>query len=200
MFFMKRYLTTVLALVAMILATSASKSHGVFINGSMALTGLGVSQNAADLSASTTITMLNLIASNVGLGDYAGVGIGTSLSNNNAVTLDLANLSAFSFSSPTWGGFVANGVGNQVLNQSVNFLDVYLRGTYTPGSDPSIASLQATDTSFRMSFNQSGASLSSGFTLNSPAVNVPEPSTYIMAGQAVLVIGYIARRRRNRTS
>ena len=197
---MKRHLNIVLALAAMALASSASKSHAIYIVGSMALTSTAVSQNGADLSVSSTISILNLIASNIGQGNYSGVGIGTSLSNNNAVTLDLANLSAFSFSSPTWGGFVANGVGNQILNQSVNFLDVYLRGTYTPGSDPSIASLQATDTSFRMSFNQSGASLSSGFTLNSPAVNVPEPSTYIMAGQAVLVLGYIARRRRNRTS
>ena len=194
---MKRHFSAILAVAAMILAGSATKSHATYINGSMALTGLGVSQNAADLSLSTTISMAGLIASNQGLGDYSGVGIGTSL-NTGSLTLDLTNLSAFTFSTPTWGTFVANGAGNQILNQSTNFLDVYLRGTFTPGTDASLSGFQATDTSFRMSFNQSGGSLSSGFTLSSPAVNVPEPSTFILAGQAMLVLGYVARRRKNR--
>lgn len=194
---MKRQLTSILALAVMILATSAPKSHATYINGSMALTGLGVSQNGADLSVSTTISMSSLIASNAGLGDYSAISIGTPMSTG-AVTLDLNNLSAFTFSTPTWGTFVADGAGNQIVNQTTNFLDVYLRGTFTPGSDASLSGFQATDTSFRMSFNQSGASLSSGFTLNSPAVNVPEPSTFILAGQAVLVLGYVARRRKNR--
>jgi hypothetical protein len=195
---MKRHLTMVLALAAMALASSASKSHAIYIVGSMALTSTAVSQNGADLSVSSTISILNLIASNIGQGNYTGVANGTSLSNNNTVVLDLTNLSAFSFSSPTWGGFVANGVGNQILNQSTNFLNVDLRGTFTPGTDSSLASLQPTETSFRMSFNQSGVSLSSGFTLDSPPVNVPEPSTYMLAGPAVLILGYLAHRRKNR--
>ena len=195
---MKRHLTMVLALAAMALASSASKSHAIYIAGSMALTSTAVSQNGADLSVSSTISILNLIASNIGQGNYSGVANGTSLSNNNSVVLDLTNLSAFSFSSPTWGGFVANGVGNQILNQSTNFLNVHLRGTFTPGTDPSLASLQPTETSFRMSFNQGAGSLSSGFTLDSPPVNVPEPSTYMLAGPAVLILGYLARRRKNR--
>jgi len=194
---MKRQLTTILALTAVMLAGSATRSQATYINGSMALTGLGVTQNGADLSLSTTISMSSLIASNAGLGDYSAIGVGT-LMNTGALTLDLNNLSAFTFSTPTWGTFVANGAGNQIVNQSTNFLDVYLRGTFTPGTDASLSGFQATDTSFRMSFNQSGSSLSSGFTLSSPAVNVPEPSTFILAGQAALVLGYVARRRKNR--
>lgn len=196
---MKRQLMTVMVLAVALMASSAAKVQAVYINGSMALTGLGLSQSGADLSVSNTITMGNLIASNSGLGDFAAVTIGTSMSNGASVTLDLNNLSGFTFSSPAWGTFVADNAGaDQILQRSANFLDVYLRGTFTPGSDPSISSFSPTDTSFRMSFNQSGPSISSGFTLNSPAVNVPEPATFVMLGQALVVAGLAARRRRNR--
>lgn len=194
---MKRQLMTVMVLAVALMASSAARVQAVYINGSMALTGLGLSQSGADLSVSNTITMGNLIASNNGLGDYAGVTIGTSLSNGSSVTLDLNNLSGFTFSSPTWGTFVAdNTAANQIIQRSASFLDVYLRGTFTPGT--AISSLSPTDTSFRMSFNQSGPSISSGFTLNSPAVNVPEPAAFVMLGQALVVGGLVARRRRNR--
>lgn len=192
--------------VAAIMLASAPLSQAATINGSLPFAGFGLTQNGADLSVSTQITAGVYSTTNFGVGDYSAVALGSAFNSGgtpSTVTLNLNNLSTFTFTNPTYGTFVANGPvggsGSQVIVQNSNFLSVYLLGTFTPavGAPSPLGGLSPTQTSLRLSFNFSGGSLSGSASMSSPAEIVPEPSTYALGTLAAGAMAFIARRRKS---
>lgn len=184
----KRFLAS-----ALLLLVCGGVVEAADLSGDLSLTGRNVTQNGADLSVSTLISATSLLVTSPGTGDYSIINFPTEFNNGSLVTLDLNNLGGFTFSNSGFGTFVANGLGNQVLQRSSSFLLVYLRGMFTPSG--SLASFSPTDTSLRISINQNGSSVSEALSLSSPAV-VPEPSTWAMGALAAATIVWVGRRRK----
>jgi hypothetical protein len=183
------------ALSAILLVPSVS--NAIPIVGSLPLNGAMVSQNGTDLSNSTMIIALNLLNLSLGTGNYSFIPMNTSFGPATLNYTSMATLALFSFTSPTgFGSFQATAnPQNAIITKTASFLDVFIIGTFTPGPawpagfDPSAASL-------RFSVNQSGLSISEAITLNSPPVPpVPEPSTLVLIGGALVGVALIARRR-----
>jgi hypothetical protein len=187
----KGWLSLALLVVAAIFAAGGvgQVEAAMELNGSMALGGLTVSQNGANLSLSTMISAGDTIVTSVGTGDYSGVPTLTSFGAN---TLDLTSLTSFMISNALWGSFAAS--SGFIVQQTTNFLDVFLSGTFTPG--PSLAGFDPSPTSLRFSINQSGDSVSEAITLASPPASVPEPATLMLLGSALLGVAAASRRRR----
>lgn len=194
-----------IALVGIVMM-SGVKAQAADLNGSFAFTGLNATKNGTNLLDSTIFTFTNFLTTTTGTGDYSGISTGTFWDGPNPPTvtgiLDISSpvaMGGFSITNASFGTFVAsNTAQNQVVNQSTNFLDVYLRGLFTPTG--TLSGFNATDTSVRISINLSGDSISAAYTLNTPAVNVPEPSTYVLGAIATVVTGFVARRRRRQTN
>jgi len=168
------------------------------ISGSESLSGISVTENGADLLASTYFTDANNLVSAVPTGDYLTV---PEFYFYDGFTLNLATIATgggFTIDSSSYGNFVAS--YGEIVNQDSNFLDVYLRGTYTPGAlfSPTIT---ADDTSFRLDLGKTGDSISGGGTLASPAAappGVPEPASMLMLGSALVALGVFGRRKLSR--
>ena len=177
--------------LALIVSPSAK---GISINGSFPLSGFNVTQNGADLVASTTISLGNTLVSSAGLGDFSPI---PSMISFGPATLNLSSLVAlaagFSLNNATYGSFAASSA--VIVQQSTNFLDIYFVGTFTPaaglpGLDPSAASA-------RISVNENGNSLSAGITLNSPPASVPEPAALSLVAGGLSLLGLVGYRRRS---
>ena len=189
-------LRTILGVTLMVLAC-APLAQAADLAGDLSMTGRNVTQDGADLAVSSLIKATGMLVTSPGTGDYSGIDFPTEFKNGSFVTLDLNNLSGFTFSNSSFGTFVANGTGNQILQRSASVLLVYLRGTFTPSG--SLSSFSPTDTSVRLSINQNGSSISEALSLTSPAV-VPEPSTWALAALSAGTLAWASRRRKARTA
>jgi hypothetical protein len=178
-----------LALSAILIAARVSQATP--INGSLPLVGLNVTQNGSDLSISTIITATMTVTASIGTGDYSFISVGSNWGPSTLNYTSNATLSTFTFGNSVLGTFVAaNDPANQVVQKTANFLDVFLIGTFIPGTAwPPGKDL--TSSSLRFSINQSGASISEAITLNSPALpppGVPEPETMALIVPAVVAL------------
>jgi hypothetical protein len=174
-----------LALSVILMAARVSQATPIV--GSLQLGGSGVSQNGTDLLSSTMIMANMLLTISSGTDDYAFIPLSTSFGPSTLNYASNATLSTFAFSSTVWGTFVAAiDPANQVVQKTPNFLDVFITGTFTPGTAAGWAGKDPTPSSLRFSINQSGASILEAITLNS--TGVPEPETIALIVPAVVAL------------
>lgn len=198
---MKLQLLRRLSAVAAFLAISVVSANAGMITGSIPLTGFGATQTATDLSfLANTISTTNVTLAGVPVGDYSVVvtNYGT------PTTLNVTNVNGgggggFTFGNALNGTFVAT--SGVITTRTSSNLDIFLLGTYTPGTAFSAAGCNVcavTGTLAHLSINQSGSSISEAITLTSPASTLPgapEPATMGLLGSALVVLGVIGRKR-----
>jgi len=154
---------------------------------------LGSSTSALLSGASMTFSVFA-----VGAGDFSVVPVGTAVTLASA-TLDFTNPSSFGFNDAGVGIFAPTSI--LVYDQTPTTIDVFLTGTFTPGSlfpSGSTAPLGASET---IGFTQTaGGEISlSGTFASPPASNpVPEPLTLSVVGAGLA--GLVAIRRRKKSS
>uniref|UniRef100_Q01RG6 Ice-binding protein C-terminal domain-containing protein n=1 Tax=Solibacter usitatus (strain Ellin6076) TaxID=234267 RepID=Q01RG6_SOLUE len=189
------------AMVAIAMLVLASVTHASPINGSLPLNGGNLTQNGTDLSLSTMISATLTTNLSTGSGDYAFIPFGTNFGPTTLNYTSNATLSTFTFGNAVWGTFVASAnPANEVVQKTANFLDVFIIGTFTPGTNAGWAGKDPTQSSLRFSINQSGSSISEAITLNSPATPppaVPEPQTMALIGSALAGLAFVSRKRWN---
>jgi hypothetical protein len=186
----KRLAFGVLSVLALLIA-GTGVMQGAAINGSLPVTGSGVSQDGANLLVSTKFSDTLTITSGPGTGNYAVVPLTT---DYGTFMLDLVTLGSgggFSLTNATYGSFAATS-GTIVGAPSASFLNVRLFGTYTPG--PGIPGVDPGATELNLAFTQSGSSVSASGTLSSFAIS-PEPGTMALFGLGILGIAGVLRRK-----
>lgn len=177
------------------------------ISGSSTIGSSGASIEGIDLSDPGLITVTNP-KYGTNNGDYGSIEVDTIFTL--AGPLSLGDVSTWSIVGPTetLGTYLASEL--TIIDQSPDFLNVFTRGIFTPGSRIGIQAggcatggntCAPTDTSIRWTFSKTGDSVSAGGTLASPAVLLDTPSPVSApASMALMAMGLAAfvgtRRRR----
>ena len=189
---------SLLSLAGLGLSLLGTTANAQQLNGSLPFALFGNTLvGGTDLSNSTSITTSFAITSGVGTGSYSPIPTGTTYATT---ALTFANPDTFTITNATYGAFT--GSTFTVVTSTANNYDVELFGTYTPG--PGLQPFSPTNGELRLSFTQTGASVSGSGTLSTPAFDtppVPEPgSVALLVGMGVTGAGFLTRRRMARKS
>ena len=164
------------------------------IQGTMTITALSATllpSNNLDTATSITPVTFNVpsqVLAGLSSGNFtlippATIGIGG--------VVNLTSLNTFSISFAGYGTFTAS--SGSIAGRSPGFLDVSYVGTFTPavGGPLANAGITAGATTLRLAMNQNGQTVSYNGTFS--AAEIPEPSTFIFTGAALL--GLLARKK-----
>jgi hypothetical protein len=189
-----------LAIALTAFLSQATNARAGQINGSVALNGGGVAVDNLDLTAATSVTASSTVVLTTGLGDYSALPMLTPLG---AFSLDLNNLSAFSITlasgASTYGTFGSVNL-TDVVTRTSTFLDIYLKGVFTPGNG--IPGTTSNDSSLVIQVSTNGSPGLTAILSSPPAAlpGVPEPASLIMGLTSLAVGGLVyGLRRRSRT-
>jgi hypothetical protein len=193
------------ALATLLVTLGMTTAQAGTITGSIVFGTSQVTLNGgSDLSSATSLQIDSFAGANslqaIGSGDYSVITPGAKF---DVPDLVLASLAGFTISNSTYGTFTSVASDgpyiSSIINQNANFLDIFLIGTFVPAVGGPLDSFDPSQTSVRLSFNQSGSSVGVTITLNSPpapAVLAPEPGTMALAFVGLGVAG-LARLRKS---
>jgi hypothetical protein len=179
------------ALAATMLAAPAA---AVTMNGTVAISLVGVESDTASIGAGSTLTTTLGAITGSSTGDFTGLGVQALLPSTFLAT----NGSVFSFTSG-WGDFTGT-VSNVTATgpASNRVLSAFALGTFSPlgiysGFDQGPASL-----TFSFTQNNENGAIQGGFTLSTPPNGViPEPASWAMLIAGFGLTGAAMRRRRS---
>ena len=176
---------TLLAGALLVLASTSAQAAG--ITAGLSFGGVNPTiDNGTNLLNTTSISAPDTISIGTGTGDLAPV---PSLTSFGPHSLDLTMAASgfgFSLTNATYGTFVA--ASGLIVQQTTDFLDLYILGTLTVGANSG-------DASVRISINRTGAAYGETITLNAPPV--PEPASIALAGIGLAAAGLVGLRKRS---
>jgi hypothetical protein len=171
-----------------LLALASAPAQAAGLTAGLSLAGFNVAQDGSDLAVSTVVSADPTLASSPGTGALSGITAGTNFGASSITFADEANGFGFTLDDGAGNTFVAT--SGQIVQRTADFVDLYILGTLTVGSESG-------DASVRISLNQSGTSLSEAITLNAPPVAVPEPASIALAGLGLAAAGLVGLRKRS---
>jgi hypothetical protein len=179
------------------------------ISGSDTVGGSVASSNetGSNLGTATTITLASpsetFSVFAPGVGSFGAIPIGTTVPLGSA-TFNLGNLASFGFASATVGTFIPTTLS--AYNLSATSLNVFITGSFTPGTLFGAGATAPFGASENLGFTQTnGGVISFSGTFASPPqaapTGVPEPLTITLFGAGLVGVGALCRRRKaNRAS
>ncbi len=176
---------------------------GHMIVGSEGLSGNGATSGtlggSTDVTKATSITWTSFLDTANKTGDFTAIPDLLAISGSSTLSLKTGTpTTAWTIHSAAWGTFTETSISS--ITKVANGLNVYVDGTFTPGTDfdPSITGNTA---QMVISINQAGGAghaISTGATLTSPdTAAVPEPAgvALLLSGVLCLGVGRFFRRK-----
>ena len=190
---------------AALLASGAALAGPITGSDTVGAPVLSSNETGGNLGTSTTITLasanetFSVLAT--GVGSFSAIPIATTVPLSSAI-LDLTNMASFGFTDAAVGTFTPTMLN--IYNQTATSLNVFLTGTFSPGSLFGAGATAPLGASENLGFTQTNAgviSFSGTFASppdSNPTTPVPEPLTIALFGAGLA--GVVAQRGRRKSN